>query len=311
MTSETSIGIIGLDTVYTKMPGHLRNQVTFGFPVIYEVVPGATPQRAVVQADPTLLKPFIRAAQDLEARGARAITTACGFLALFQQELADAVSVPLFSSSLTQLPMIYQMIRSGHRIGVLTANKSGLTRRHLAAVGAESVPICVVGMEDQPEFREVILETRRPDLDIGRFEQELLDQASRLVREYPDIDAILLECTDLVPFAYGVQACTGLPVFDIVTLIEMMHASLTRHPYGDRAAPLDPAPALVDPAPALVDSAPALLVPAPALLDSVLLDPAPALLDSAPALLDPVPLDAVPGPSDPEPLVQVSALDHA
>ena len=227
----TSIGVIGLDTAFTKIPGHIRNRVTFSFPVLYEVVPGATAQRAVVQADPTLLKPFIRAAQSLEAQGAGAITTACGFLALFQQELADAVSVPLFASSLIQLPMVHRMIRSGHKIGLLTASKSALTPRHLAAVGAQSVPVCVAGLEDQPEFREVILEARRPDLNVPRFEQELLGQASALAREHPDIDAIVLECTDLVPFAHGVQARTGRPVFDIVTLMEMMYQSLTRHPY--------------------------------------------------------------------------------
>ena len=237
MTSQAAIGVIGLDTAFTKIPGQIRNRVTFDFPVLYEVVPGATAQRAVIQADPTLLRPFIQAAQNLEARGAGAITTACGFLALFQQELADAVSVPLFSSSLIQLPMVHRMIRSGHQIGLLTANKSALTSRHLAAVGAESVPVCVAGLEDQPEFREVILEARRPDLDAGRLEQELLGQVSRLASENPDIDAILLECTDLVPFAHAVQARTRLPVFDIVTLMEMMHASLTRHPYGETGRP--------------------------------------------------------------------------
>jgi aspartate/glutamate racemase len=290
MSSQVPIGVIGLDTAFTKIPGHIRNRATFGFPVLYEVVSGATPQRAVIEADPTLLMPFIQAAQNLEARGARAITTACGFLALFQQELADAVSVPLFSSSLIQLPMVYRMIRSGHRIGVLTASKSALTRRHLAAVGAELVPICVAGLEDQPEFREVILEGRRPDLDVGRFERELLDQVGRLTHEDPDIDAILLECTDLVPFAYGVQASTGLPVFDIVTLVEMMHASLIRHPYGDLAVPVDPAP---------LDAVPLDAVP----LDAVALDAVPldaVALDAAP--LAPAAFDPAPGRSDLEPV---------
>jgi aspartate/glutamate racemase len=236
MASEAAIGVIGLDTAFTKIPGHIRNRVTFSFPVIYEVVPGATPERAVIQADPTLLEPFIQAAKNLEAYGAQAITTACGFLALFQRELAGAVSVPVFASSLIQLPMVHRMLRPDRRIGLVTASKSALTRYHLAAVGAESVPICVAGLEDQPEFREVILEGRRPDLDVGRFEQEVLGQALWLASENPDIGAIVLECTDLVPFAHHVQARTGLPVFDIVTLMEMMHHSLTRRPYRDRAA---------------------------------------------------------------------------
>lgn len=230
--AEASIGVLCLDTSFTKIPGHIRNRSTFDFPVVYEVVAGATAQRVVTQADPTLIAPFVQAAKALEAQGVAAITGACGFLALFQRELADAVAVPLFASSLLQLPMVHRMIRSDQRIGVLVAQKRSLTRRHLAAVGAESVAICVGGMAEQPEFREVMLEARRDELDAGRLCGEVLTVAERLVVDNPDIGAILLECTDLAPFAYAIQELTGLPVFDIVTLTELVHHSVTRRPYG-------------------------------------------------------------------------------
>ena len=91
-----AIGVICLDTSFTKIPGHIRNRATFGFPVVYQVVSGATPERVVTRPDPALLQPFIQAAVRLEAAGVSAITSACGFLALFQAELAGAVRIPLY-----------------------------------------------------------------------------------------------------------------------------------------------------------------------------------------------------------------------
>ncbi|MEU6744380.1 aspartate/glutamate racemase family protein [Streptosporangium sandarakinum] len=228
---EAPIGVLCLETSFTKIPGHIRNPVTFGFPVIYKVVRGATPERVVSMGDPRLLDPFADAARELEAEGAAAITGACGFLVLFQRELAGAVGVPLYASSLIQLPMVHRMLRPGRKVGLLVAKKAALTRRHLEAVGAEDVPVCVAGMEEEPEFREVMLEGRRVELDAGRLEREVLGQAVRLARDNPDMGAIVIECTDLVPFAHAIQERTGVPVFDIVTLTEMVHLSLTRRPY--------------------------------------------------------------------------------
>lgn len=231
MGPEAEIGVICMDTDFTKIPGHIRNRRTFDFPVRYEVVAGATAERVVAQADPTLLDPFIRAAQKLEADGVGAVTSACGFLAIFQQELAAAVDVPVYASSLIQLPMVSRMVRRGRCVGVLTANEHALTPRHLAGVGASDVPVCVAGMQDQPEFREVMLEARRADLDADRLEREVLAVADRLAAANADLGALVVECTDLVPFAHAVQARLRLPVFDIVTLTETVHASLTRRPF--------------------------------------------------------------------------------
>jgi hypothetical protein len=229
---SVEIGVLCMDTDFTKIPGHIRNRATFDFSVRYQVIEGATAERLVTRADPSLLEPFIQAAKELEAAGVSAITGACGFLVIFQKELADSVAVPLYTSSLIQLPMVGRMIRSDQRVGLLVAKERSLTPRHLAAIGAEDVPVSVVGMEDQPEFREVMLEARRSALDVDRLEGEVLSVAGRLAGENPDLGAIVIECTDLVPFSHAIQASTGLPVFDIVTLTVMVHGSLTRRPYG-------------------------------------------------------------------------------
>jgi hypothetical protein len=225
------IGVICLETVFTKIPGHIRNPSTFDFPVIYEVARGATPERVVTQADPSLIEPFRAAAQTLQARGAAAVTTGCGFLVLFQKQLAEAVSVPLFASSLIQLPMVHRMLGAERKVGLLVAKQVSLTPRHLAAIGAGDVPVCVTGLESSTEFREVMLEGRRVELDVERLEADVLHQVRELARANPDLGALVIECTDLVPFAHAIQQRLGLPVFDIVTLTNMVHATLTRHAY--------------------------------------------------------------------------------
>jgi hypothetical protein len=231
---DVAIGVLCLDTSFTKIPGHIRNPATFDFPVRYQVVAGATPERVVSQADPSLLEPFISAARELQAGGVAAITGACGFLVLFQQQLADAVDVPLYASSLIQLPMVHRMLRRDQSVGLLVANKSALTPRHLAAIGGESVPVCVAGMAQQPEFREVMLQGLRTELDAQRLEREVICEVERLARDNPAMGALVIECTDLVPFSAAIQARTGVPVFDIVTLTEMVYRSLNRRPFVAR-----------------------------------------------------------------------------
>jgi hypothetical protein len=85
-------------------------------------------------------------------------------------------------------------------------------------------------MADQPEFREVMLEGRRAQLDVERLRTEVLTVAGRLADD-PALGAVLIECTDLVPFASDIQRLLDVPVFDIVTLTNYVHTSLSRRPY--------------------------------------------------------------------------------
>jgi Asp/Glu/hydantoin racemase len=229
--SGIPIGILCLETYYGRPPGHLRNASTFQFPVMYRIVKGATARRVVKQADAELLEPFIKAARELEQAGVMAITGSCGFLALFQDDLADSVDIPVFTSSLIQIPMIHRMLRRDQKVGVLTASKSTLSASHFKAVGADAVPICVGGMDNQKEFCDVVIEGRRNDLDVARLGNEVLAVVEELAQDHPDMGALVIECTDLPPFAHLVQEKIGVPVFDIVTLTRMVYEALVRSPF--------------------------------------------------------------------------------
>ncbi len=80
-----------------------------------------------------LLPAFIEAARELVAIGADGITTNCGFLSVYQEEIARAVGVPVATSSLMQAPMIQALLPPGRRVGILTISKATLTEAHLAA----------------------------------------------------------------------------------------------------------------------------------------------------------------------------------
>lgn len=226
-TSGAAVGIIMLDTAFPRIPGDIGNAATFSFPVRYEVVKGASPQRVVKDADPRLIEPFIAAARSLQKEGVKFIATSCGFLALFQRELADAVDIPMLSSSLLQVPLAHAMLSRRGKVGIITARAQSLTDRHFAAVGIEHIPVVVKGMEDAGEFTAVFIDGKR-SLDPQKVLGEMVAAAKQLVQSYPEVGALVLECTNMPPYARAVQDAVKIPVFDVVTLIRYVHASLER-----------------------------------------------------------------------------------
>ena len=224
-----AVGILTLDTVFPRIPGDVGNATTFDFPVRFSVVRGASPKRVVHEQDPALLKPFIDAAQELEAAGCRAITTTCGFLALFQKEMAAAVTVPLFTSSLLQMPLVHRMLGPDQVIGVLTAHSGALSPRVLAAVGAETVPHVVGGGEEAPDFYNVFVQNRNR-LDTDTAEAQLVALAARMVERTPHIGAFVCEGTNFSSWGHAIQAATGRPFFDIVTMTRWIYEAVVKRP---------------------------------------------------------------------------------
>ena len=219
------LGILMLEARFPRIPGDMGNAGTWPFPVLYRVVRGASPERVVLQGARGLLPDFVAAAQDLVAQGAEAITTNCGFLSLFQREIAAAVGVPVATSSLMQVPWVQATLPPGKRVGVLTVSKGSLTPAHLEAAG---VPLDtpVMGTEGGREFFRVLIKADSVDMDVALAERDILEAGAALVAAHPEVGAIVLECTNMPPYAAALQAALGLPVFDIYSLITWFHAGL-------------------------------------------------------------------------------------
>lgn len=224
-----AIGIVVLETWYPLLPGNVANATTFNFPVRYKILREATVER-ILSADPSLADMIIQAGREFEQEGIRAMVGACGYFANYQKEVAAALNIPVFLSSLLQAPMIYRSLKPGRQIGMLAANAKAVNRNMLEACGiTPEIPLVYLGMEDQPEFRNILEYGGQFDYD--RFEAEVVSRAKQLVAENPDVGAILLECSDLPPFAWSVHQAVRLPVFDFISMINWIYHGVVQCVY--------------------------------------------------------------------------------
>ncbi len=222
-----AIGILMLETRFPRIPGDMGNASTWDFPVLYKVVKKATPDAVVRKGDMGLVDAFVRSAKELEKEGVRAITTNCGFLAMFHKEMTSAVNVPVFTSSLMQVPMVHAMLKPEQKVGIITIHSKSLSQNHLSAVGVENIPNVIVGTEGEEEFSRVLLDDKLV-LDVEKSKDELVKVAEEMIFNYPDVGAIVLECTNMPPYAADIQEEIGLPVFDIYTLVTMVYQAVVR-----------------------------------------------------------------------------------
>lgn len=221
------IGIIMLDTAFPRILGDVGNPETFCFPVCYARVKGALPGQVVCRAEDNFLQQFIQAAQSLEAQGARALATSCGFLAIYHQALVNSVSIPVFTSSLLQIHLAREILAWGREVGVLTAHRECLTSEHFAGVGISPAPKAIAGLESSPEFAAVFL-GNKTSLDRIKVEQEMIEAAQGLLQHCPAIGALVMECTNMSPYARIVQDICGVPVFDSVSMINYAYQLVCR-----------------------------------------------------------------------------------
>ena len=227
---DMPVGIICLESHFAKPKGHLRNHYTFDFPTVHKVLKGIDIPKLLFNPTPEMLEPFLNAAKELEEEGVKAITGSCGFMARFQPELAAAVNIPVLVSSLVQVPVVRTFHGKDAKIGILTASNKALTEAHFAGVGADINDYIIKGMEGYDYFWETIIEGKNNDIDLDRMEAEICDAAEKLVTEN-NLDALILECTDLPAFSHAVHKRIGLPVYDINALIEYAAFCVRRPDY--------------------------------------------------------------------------------
>lgn len=225
------VGILMLEARFPRIPGDMGNALTWPFPVLYRVVRGASPERVVRRRAEGLLDAFIEAGRALVADGADGITTNCGFLSLFQAELAGALGVPVATSALMQAPLIRATLPPGRHVGILTISAETLTPEHLAAAGVpEDTP--VMGTDPGAEFTRVILGDA-PRLDVDAARRDVVAAARALVARQPEVGAILLECTNMTPYAADISEATGLPVHSAYDFVCWFQAGLGPRRFPD------------------------------------------------------------------------------
>ncbi|KOS57603.1 aspartate/glutamate racemase family protein [Rhodococcus rhodochrous] len=224
------IGMLCAEWHIPFIPGDLNHASTFDFPVRYLTVPEVS-GASVLTGTGHFAEALIRAAKQLQSEGVRAITSNCGFMARYQRAVAEHVDIPVFLSSLLQIPMITSMLGSGKSVGILAANSAALTPDLLESVGITDARRLVVhGLEQYEHFNEVVLQ-ETGILDDQRLTAEVVAAALEIRRTTPDLGAYLLECSDLPVYSDAIYRATGLPVYDWAGFIDYVHRSISPRTY--------------------------------------------------------------------------------
>jgi hypothetical protein len=225
-----AVGILVLEARMPFIPGDVRNAGTYGYPVLYKTVSGLTAADCAGGAR-KYAGAVIEAARALEAQGVKGISSDRGSLAFFQDDVREAVRIPVCLSSLMQLPMIARTLDPARPIAVVTDDAASLPAALLEHPDlAVANPIVIRGMQDQSEFKSAVLQGKGT-LNSDLITAEAIDVVQKLLSEHPDLGAVVLECSMLPPYAHAIQQAVGIPVYDFVTMIDYLQAATHRERY--------------------------------------------------------------------------------
>ncbi|PCJ89156.1 MAG: hypothetical protein COA52_12505 [Hyphomicrobiales bacterium] len=218
---QPCIGLLRLDSRFPRIEGDIAHPSAFRTVVLTKIINAATPQKVVHNQMDDLLEAFVAAAIELEENGASLITTSCGFLALYQQILQDAVACPVLSSALFSYAPLKQLLPANkNHIGILTISSTSLTDAHLKAANIPlSVPI-EAPVADGAFCTSILGNT--PSMDTDKARDDIVTAANKLVKANPQLNAIILECTNMPPHKAAIEASTGIPVFSLMDVLDDM-----------------------------------------------------------------------------------------
>ena len=213
------LGIILLNDAYPGFPGDVRNPSAFPYPIQYQIAEGVTNKTLVYDKNPAQCREaVVAAAKKLESYGCRAIAAECGYFAFFQKDVAASVDIPVFMSSLLQVPFIQKVIGPKKKVGIICAQHQYLSAQHLLNVGIDpDSNLVIAGAQDEygvTEFDNLWNPNVRPEVPeayYSKAEEQMVQCAKKFVEQNPDIGAIMLECTGMQPFGRAVQRAVGLP----------------------------------------------------------------------------------------------------
>lgn len=228
-TREPFLGVLLLDGKMASAPGCMAAPASFPYPVVHRVVAGA--KGPATEADARALEPaYVAAAQELAAAGAGAITDNCnGRMVHLQQALASAVPVPVLTSALLWVPTLHHLL-PGKRIGILTFFAPDLGEWHYQACGwsSQDIPIAVAGVGECQPWLDFLRTKELPADRQAAMARDLIAAARQLQAQHPDLGALVAECTLLPPCSQAVREATGLPVYDLLTLLDFAMAGYRR-----------------------------------------------------------------------------------
>jgi len=116
-------------------------------------------------------------------------------------------------------------------LGVLTYDSQRLTRAHVMNAGVHPKFLARVHIAGAPAGGHLHrLVQQNAAYDHEAIESELIATAKRLVQEWPSMSAIVLECTQMPPFAEAIQAALGrsIQVYDVCSMANWFYGGLVK-----------------------------------------------------------------------------------
>jgi aspartate/glutamate racemase len=226
-----AVGILLLDTFSPFIQGDVGNAASYQYPIRFKRIDGLTVER-IFAHDLGFVEKMISGARELEREGVKAITGDCGFMAIYQKEVKAAVNVPVFLSSLLQIPFIAATLPDHAAIGIITANSRSLTPDVFKKIGVKDDSLIIYGLEDSRHFKEAVFD-ETGFLDSDKIREEVVGIARRLTAEHPEVKSILLECSMLPPYGKDVQQAVNLPVYDYLTMIDYVYSAVVKKRFDD------------------------------------------------------------------------------
>ncbi|NIB38046.1 aspartate/glutamate racemase family protein [Pseudomaricurvus alkylphenolicus] len=221
------VGVMDFPWKVPYIPGDVTNASTYDYPVLIKTYTGVDLTR-VVTGDRSEKDGVLEAVKDMNRQGVKGITGDCGFLLNYLDEATREVDIPLFMSSLQQLPVIASMIGQDKAIAVVTPGPEQMTQTLLDKTGFDGVrEVIALGLLECEEFASKLCQ-ESDCVDSDKVEAEIVALTSQAAADHPNIGAFLFECSMLPPYSKAVQEATGLPVFDFLTMIDLFQKATHR-----------------------------------------------------------------------------------
>jgi hypothetical protein len=239
LCSGMGLGIMVLDQYYPGFPGDVRNASAYPFPIQFEIIEGLEIDPLLYGDDKDQFIPVIlKAAKRLQKIGCKGIAAECGYFAYYQKVVADALDIPVFMSSLLQVPFIQQTISSNKKVGIVCANKEQLSDTHLINVGiTPGTNYFIEGIHDFVECKEFKNLWGSPTAEFlgeayfDKAQEEIVRMAVSMKERHPEMGALMLECTGWQPFARAIQRAIDLPVYSWGTLLDYANLVVNAREY--------------------------------------------------------------------------------
>ncbi|TFV36624.1 hypothetical protein E4K65_44795 [Bradyrhizobium niftali] len=131
-------------------------------------------------------------------------------------------------SSLLVLPALLRQVAPGAKVAIVTADSKHCDEELLGVSDrAERARLVIGGLEGGKLWHNE-LQRPPPYTETADIQADTIACVTRLRQSYPDIVAILLECTALPAVAPEVRRLTKLPVYDITDLCRLTMASIAQ-----------------------------------------------------------------------------------